>query len=597
MTTALARTTLTRFLTDRAPTAIALTGPWGSGKTWLWNDVVRRVAGEEKPPFTRYAYVSLFGLNSMTELKAAIFENAVPPDAVRTGATPESLVTELKAVFKEDTAAGAAWGLGSLAFWRTRRHAQSIANFLPVWGSAVRSAAFLAIRDYVICIDDIERKGKDLSITDVLGLVSYLREQRNCRIILILNEEGLGEVGMEERDKFTGFREKVLEREVVFHPAAEECVDIVFKGASGIQEMAAPSARTLGITNIRVLQRLSRVLNDFSPALATARPTVQESVAHAATLLVWCHYGEAAGAPGYGFTKKALLSHFADVMDVKKLPPDEASWMEVVGGYGVNLHDALIVEVCNYLERGNLDEDAVLAAVSEANAKADREAASGSMQEAWRLLHDTFADNAAAFVETLEKTATANASWLSFAEAESVCIVLRELGESGRAAGFAREWACINAAIDPKRLEAPEDFLERREEDTAFRAEAAQLALPALRPTLDETIRELAERSGWNPIDIEVLSTATVDEYVDFFLGVGTDEALSRYVHALLRFARTKPPETYYLKIAQTASDALRVLASYSPINKLRVAKFPLYSPPNATPATPPPANPFVPLP
>jgi len=597
MTTALARTTLTRFLTDRAATAIALTGPWGSGKTWLWNDVVRRVAGEEKPPFARYAYVSLFGLNSMTELKAAIFENAVPPDAVRTGATPESLVTELKAVFKEDTAAGTAWNLGSLAFWQTRRHAQSLANFLPVWGSAVRSAAFLAVRDYVICIDDIERKGKDLSITDVLGLVSYLREQRNCRIILILNEEGLGKAGMDERDKFTGFREKVLEREVVFHPTPEECVDIVFKDASDMQAMAASSARTLGITNIRVLQRLSRVLKDFSPALATARPTVQKSVAHAATLLVWCHYGEAAGAPGYAFTKKALLSHFADVMDVNKLPPDEASWMAILWDYGVHLHDALVVEVCNYLERGNLDEGAVAAAVAEANAKADREAASGSMQEAWKLLHDSFTDNADDFVEVLEKTATANASWIFFAEAESVCVVLRKLGENDRADRFAKEWVRINAAIDPKRLEVPEDFLERREEDTVFREEAAHFVRPGHRPTLEETIREQVDKSGWNPIDIEVLSTATVDEYVAFFLGVGADEALSRYVHALLRFARIKSPQADYLKIAQTASDALRVLASYSPINQLRVAKFPLYSPPNAAPAAPPPANPFAPSP
>lgn len=389
----------------------------------------------------------------------------------------------------------------------------------------------------------------------------------------------------------------MLEREVVFSPTTAECVALVFKGATGVRAMAANYATELGITNIRILQRLSRTIDDFLPAVAAARPSVQASLAHAVALLVWCYYGEAAGVPSYAFTKNAALTQFADVMDTSKLPPNEAAWMETLSDYGYQPHHMLDKEVCHYLERGYIDSAALKAAVEDANAQADREAASGSMKDAWALLHDTFADNSTVFVETLAKTATANAPWLLYGNAENVCVVLRRLGEHTLADNFAREWVRANAAIDPGRLLVPEEFFGPREEDPMFRQAAKESALPAIRPTLAETIRGQVGRNGWNPIDIEVLATATVDDYVDFFDSVGLDEELGRCVHACLRFGRFSSPEPDYLKIAYTVSAALRVLAARSAINAIRVQRFPLHSAPAVTPAAPPPPNPPVPAP
>ncbi|QDE39875.1 hypothetical protein FIV34_11965 [Luteibacter pinisoli] len=594
MTTALARTALTCFVTAQRPSAIALTGPWGSGKTWLWNDVVAKAAVAEPPPFKRYSYVSLFGLNSMAELKAALFENAVAPAQASQGATPATLATEMREVFVEETAVGAAWTFGAKAFWRTRRNAQNLAQFLPAWGAAIRSATFLAVRDYLICIDDVERKGKDLPMTDVLGLVSYLREQRNCRVVLILNEEGLGSVGNGERDLFAGFREKVLDREVVFTPTVEECRELVFGGMTGMSAMAGDVASGLGITNLRILQRLSRAVDEFSPFVASALAAVQASLARTLALLVWCHYGQAAGAPGYLFAKEVLLSHFAGLMETDKLAEPEAGWVNTLWAMGGQLYHGLVQEVCNTLDRGYLDADAVNTAVADATAQAEREAASGSMADAWRLLHNTFADNRAVFVDTLATTATAHARWLGYGEVETVCVVLRKLNEAARADDLAREWVRINAAIDPARLVVPEEHFGPREEDPMFRSEALGHAQAPHRPTLAETIREQVDKSGWNPIDIEVLSTATVSEYVTFFMNAGPDEDLSRYVHACLRFARINSTDGRLLAIAQTASEALRIIAAMSPLNKLRVMKFPLVSAPTPPAPTPPPLNPFV---
>ena len=51
--------------------------------------------------------------------------------------------------------------------------------------------SFLTIRDQIVCIDDLERRGQRLAVGGVLGLVSFLREQRACKVVLILNDEAL----------------------------------------------------------------------------------------------------------------------------------------------------------------------------------------------------------------------------------------------------------------------------------------------------------------------------------------------------------------------------------------------------------------------
>jgi hypothetical protein len=54
-----------------------------------------------------------------------------------------------------------------------------------------RQALFLTVRQQIVCIDDLERSGRDLGIKDVLGLMSFLKEQRACKVVLLLNNDAL----------------------------------------------------------------------------------------------------------------------------------------------------------------------------------------------------------------------------------------------------------------------------------------------------------------------------------------------------------------------------------------------------------------------
>jgi hypothetical protein len=594
MTTAMARQSLTDFVTDQRASAIALTGPWGSGKTWTWNRVIEGTAASNPPPFKRYAYVSLFGLDSMAELKAALFENAVPPGHVADGATTATWREEMSGVLEAGSVSEGAKRSGLIAYWKGRKHAKLVASLLPGWGAALRSATFLAVRDYVVCLDDIERKGAGLSMTEVLGLVSQLTEQRNCRVIVILNEEGFGPEGKVEKDRFNGFREKVLDREVVFAPRPAECADLVFDNKADPYQWAASYAVELGITNIRILQRICRLIDDFLPALKSARDRVIRSFIHSATLLTWCFYGEAGGAPAYAFVRTLSGASFLGFDDKEKTRSSaEREWLGRLSDYGFYSVDDLDEEIFRALENGYLDAGKVDAAVNEANDRADAESASGSMTEAWGLLHNSFDDNTTQFLDRLVRTATADARWLRYFDAEAVCFVLRALGDDTKSSAFAAHWVAVNGAVDPARLARPTDDFGPGTRDNAFRdmAETAAMA-NAQTPSLADTIKGLVGRNGWNPIDEEILATASADDYIDFFRSRTGDPHLSSYIRLCLKFGGFAGNPAYR-RIGVTVSNALRLLATESPINALRVANFTLFEDTAPSPSAEPPKNPF----
>ena len=76
---------------DSKGIAIAITGSWGVGKTFFWNKFLRSQAREEQEKLKhlpasernkqinifnkKYAYISLFGIENLADLKTAICTN------------------------------------------------------------------------------------------------------------------------------------------------------------------------------------------------------------------------------------------------------------------------------------------------------------------------------------------------------------------------------------------------------------------------------------------------------------------------------------------------------------------------------------------
>ena len=66
---------IVRFLSASEPSVLCVTGEYGVGKTFLWHSVLDELRKSGGLSLVRYSYVSLFGLNSLDDMKSSLFEN------------------------------------------------------------------------------------------------------------------------------------------------------------------------------------------------------------------------------------------------------------------------------------------------------------------------------------------------------------------------------------------------------------------------------------------------------------------------------------------------------------------------------------------
>jgi hypothetical protein len=244
---------IARFLNCETPEVMAIKGKWGIGKTYTWNEFIKESQKNEKINFKTYSYVSLFGINSLEEFKYAIFKNSVDKELIDKGISIYSLLNNIDSVSKHI-------GKTSLYFLESSSRLYTRTNMT----TAIESIAFASIKEKIICIDDLERRGKNLDIKDILGLVSVLKEQKKCKVVLLLND---GEEGLED---YTKYREKVIDIELEFTPTVEENVEIAFKDKDSFAiQILKESAIKLNIKNIRILKQIERLVNLVMDCLGT----------------------------------------------------------------------------------------------------------------------------------------------------------------------------------------------------------------------------------------------------------------------------------------------------------------------------------------
>jgi hypothetical protein len=158
------------------------------GKTFIWNQELKHAKSEKDIRLPYYCYVSLFGLQSIDEVRQTIFEGRVPTADIGIEPNLESLNINVRHF--AELAAQKFCGFGNRA--KIPMVDKYVSNFV----GGFRHIVSLAVRDTIICFDDFERKR--LSIKDLLGLVSQIREQKRYKAVLILNEEGLDDGDKDE---------------------------------------------------------------------------------------------------------------------------------------------------------------------------------------------------------------------------------------------------------------------------------------------------------------------------------------------------------------------------------------------------------------
>lgn len=543
------------FVSSKSAGAIVLQGKWGIGKTHLWREnVIKTVLA--KPWKKRYSYVSLFGVNSLGELKTAL--------AIAT----EEFDQELK--HDQSFLTRARKQLNKWQFL-----VPDAAAFVPKVGVSlartIERIGFYLVRDRIICFDDIERKGDGLALKDFLGLVSFLVEQRKCRIVVVLNS---GELDERDQATWSRMREKVFDGELTYQPSLTETVEL---GLVDVKDepwcdALRTSLLTLSISNIRLVRRTVRFMGraiDSCQSIHLASAT-QEHIAKALALMVFSVHGQGEDAPPIDLVmhRGFYALHFIEDKTGERSAARE-KWSDLLSKYGLYLHSKLDDTLLAMVENGYPDSGQLIMTAKLYEASWEQNARKNEYYEAWRLYHDTVADNGKEIIAAFER------AWPPVSASESpnnlhgVVRVMRLLGRSDLATKFIQNW--VRERKDrPDELE-PGNFntfgyIDDKEIQDAV-AEAREAAVRILPPK--EAFLVMQGSEGYPNDAIASIAAASEPDLVQLLMAESGPD-FTRTIKKLLNLP-LNPAQPAWQEAAIKIRAVCQLIAASSPLNADRM--------------------------
>ena len=553
MTLSLVRKELNRFLAEADAEVLALRGKWGVGKTFSWNRILEEANRSGPICRQRYAYLSLFGISSLAELKFSLFEQSIDRQLI--GKQP-TLATF------QDNAAQLSFSLGRKA-WRLAISTPYMKSVSP----ALEAVSFFSVRDTLICLDDLERRSESLSARDVLGLVSLLKEQRNCKIVFLLND---GEDGLEDFEKY---REKVVDVELLFDPTAEECAEIAFDSAEPLYQSIGELSQKLNITNIRTLKKIERLVRLVKHKLNNLEPEVVRQIVHSLVLYGWCHYRAGdPSIPPLDYVQKIGYALFG-LGEKENISDDKKAWHSRLQNYGYQVTDELDEILARAVKTGYIVDADFDKAAEEKNLQIVAAKATGSFTDAWRTYHDSFDNNQDNVISALHESFKVNAKYITPLNLNGTVQLFRELGEDEKAEelieSFIKARASESEIFNLSGYPLAGEITDKKVRDAFDKAYEGA----SIRESPKQVLMRLSDSNGWSHQDEIVLAETTVDEYYELFKTESGDH-LTEMVNACLRFGRFSNANERQKQIAENAVKALTRIGKESAINALRVRKF-----------------------
>ena len=181
------------YLTRETNNALLITGEWGVGKTYFFDNILSEkieetsIKGNESVKY-KPIRVSLSGVTNIGDIERRIVAELYP-----------SLNKGIK------------WGKGIFKFLLS---IPKIKEYIPeIPNSDVIDSE---TDNLVICFDDLERKSKIFHIDSLIGYINNLTENDNLKTIIIANTDKI------ENKKFHKIKEKLIGREIEYKINIEE---------------------------------------------------------------------------------------------------------------------------------------------------------------------------------------------------------------------------------------------------------------------------------------------------------------------------------------------------------------------------------------
>ncbi len=554
MTLEVVQRRLDKLLETEIPKVVLLTGDWGSGKTYQWKQAMDRASRKDVRP--RYAYVSLFGLTSLAEVRKRI---------------TEEVMSSIRIPGRTDTVGEAAErdaiGLKPMQILK-------ILPVIPYLGkleALAQELSFATVRKAVVCFDDLERAPPSLRLADVFGLASFLKEERQCRMLLISNQKKLGR---DAKDEFSTYLEKVVDETVDFAPTpAEACAVAVGSDPSEAGRILTKSLVRLGVSNIRVISRLAVMADALSNVATGLHPRVLNDLIKALCLFGVAHFIPRPQFPSPEFlmTYGHDWGRYAKKTEAEQTDQErrESEWEKTIASYGHFETSQLDKEVYGGLVAGFFRDDVIRKLAEELSATSDISERKEAFKAASRHFWWSTQDSAAALDRLLAAT-SAGLDVISATDLNIVYEVLLDLKRPDAAQQLLDEFISANRDR-PDALELQTEFGEKYH--SKFR-EALELAAARIENDVDlaKALDAIDFNSGWNPEDIARLAEAEFSLIVPL-LSEATGKLLARRMKTLLKIGTDAEASDAERALRDHTIEWLKSVAAADPISEVRVRR------------------------
>lgn len=545
-----------RFLTSQNPEVLCITGAWGVGKTYTWIKVLEEAKKEKTIPLKKHSYISLFGLNSLDDVKSSIVSNL------------EAFQSENKHWLQENLdSASNALARKYNEFSKVGKGAGMIGNLVG------NSSVFLfeLVRDQLICIDDLERRGSTLEIKDILGLASFLKEQRNCKIVFLVNDSEL-----DDKEAFDKHLEKVVDVELTFAPSSKDAANIAIDNDDPISQSIKEYCIRLEISNIRVIKKIERYVQNLHEHIADFDERISQQVVHSITLFVWSKF-QSGVAPSLEYIKNIQKRRIDRMMgnDDKKeeIDPKEIEWDATLDSYKFTAIDELDESLLEGVERGFFDTDKIKETATTLNHNMNRTDNYNSLETAWKQYNGSFQSNQKQIIDDIFNAANEAIQMISASQLDITVQLFKTLGKPNKAKDL------LSIYLDKKKgdysfwnLEDSHFSSEVKDDDVkqAFsdKARTFQLAIE-----VEDIFLKMAEDRGWNEEKVQRVADMPVLGYIEMFKKY-TNPELSNLIYFGLRFERTVNASQAMVDICEKTKEALKHIGQESALNAQRVRNY-----------------------
>lgn len=402
-----------RFLESDTPTVLCIKGKWGTGKTFLWNKCFKDTLNQKTIKYEMYSYVSLFGIDNINEIKTAIFENTLTRDDFLARPSIETLGTTIDVTLSK-----------SKKIQNITKIAEKIFK-TPGVLEQCSQLGYLGINKQIICFDDFERSGKNLSTSDVLGLTTILKESKKCKIVFIVNENEL------DKDKLADFNkhiEKVSDQIINFQPTPSEAVKTALNPNNELLKDIQDNCEKLKISNIRLIKRIFELSTQVLKIIDSKHTTFNKECLKTICLGICAHF-DPSNYPPIDFIRKYndLNWYMDDTYKEAQKDPIQSKWIDLLEELAYQSTDSLDNEIFQCISRGYVIDNELLSKAKIVENAWIESNIDNPLTEAWRhLYHGSLSEDDDVVLNGIYTATKNHISRISVNGLNSSCRLLRE---------------------------------------------------------------------------------------------------------------------------------------------------------------------------